>query len=210
MLYYTGLLLLVIAVSIDGFGVGITYGMQKIKVPLRALFIIMLCSGIVLLTSMTIGDMLESFISADIARNIGGIILIALGMFSLINTIRSNLKKDKEVVVTEQASKSKINEIKTVFATPDKADLDKSGNISVGEALLLGFALALDAFGAGIGASLLGYSPLLTAILIASMSGIFLYTGMKLGMLLAKNDKLKKLSFLPPTLLIGLGVLNLM
>ncbi|WP_156292106.1 sporulation membrane protein YtaF [Oceanobacillus salinisoli] len=208
MLYYTGLLLLVIAVSIDGFGVGITYGMQKIKVPLRALLIIMLCSGIVLLISMTIGDLLQSFITPDIAQHIGGVILISLGLFSLFNTIRSNLSnKEKEEKV--HTSNSKLSEIKTVLATPDKADLDKSGNISIGEALLLGFALALDAFGAGIGASLLGYTPLLTAILIATMSGIFLYSGMKLGILLSKHEKLKKLSFLPPTLLIGLGVLNL-
>ncbi|RKQ35637.1 sporulation membrane protein YtaF [Oceanobacillus halophilus] len=208
MLYFTGLFLLVIAVSIDGFGVGITYGMQKIKVPLPALFIIMLCSGAVLLISMSIGDMLESFISTNMAQNIGGFILISLGLFSLFNTIRSNLNAEKEGPAN-QPSNSKLSEIKTVLATPDKADLDKSGNISIGEALLLGFALALDAFGAGIGASLLGYAPLLTAFLIASMSGGFLYTGMKLGMLLAKNQKLKKLSFLPPTLLIGLGILNI-
>ncbi|HLQ97259.1 MAG TPA: sporulation membrane protein YtaF, partial [Candidatus Dormibacteraeota bacterium] len=34
MLYYTGLILLVIAVSLDGFGVGVSYGMQKIRMPL--------------------------------------------------------------------------------------------------------------------------------------------------------------------------------
>lgn len=208
MFYYTGLLLLVIAVSIDGFGVGITYGMQKIKVPFNAIFIIMLCSGVVLLISMTIGDMLSIFISERIAQMIGGCILITLGIFSLINTIRSEIRKRKQEAELIDR-KNKFSEIKTVLATPDKADLDRSGTISIGEALLLGFALALDAFGAGIGASLLGYSPVLTAFLIASMSGIFLFCGMKVGMLLARNKKLQRLSFLPGTLLIGIGVLNL-
>lgn len=208
MFYYTGLLLLVIAVSIDGFGVGITYGMQKVKVPFNAIFIIMLCSGAVLLVSMTIGDMLSVFISERIAQMIGGCILITLGLFSLINTVRSELKKRKQEAEVIYR-KNKLSEIKTVLATPDKADLDRSGTISIGEALLLGFALALDAFGAGIGASLLGYSPVLTAFLIASMSGLFLFCGMKVGMLLAKNKKLQRLSFLPGTLLIGIGVLNL-
>lgn len=96
MLYYTGLFLLVIAVSIDGLGVGITYGMQKIKVPIWAILIIMLCSGTVLLASMTIGNFLEKFISVDIAQSIGGVILISLGLFSLINIIRSNLNKGKK------------------------------------------------------------------------------------------------------------------
>ncbi|KKE79726.1 sporulation membrane protein YtaF [Oceanobacillus caeni] len=207
MLYYTGLFLLVIAVSIDGLGVGITYGMQKIKVPIWAILIIMLCSGTVLLASMTIGNFLEKFISVDIAQSIGGVILISLGLFSLINIIRSNLNKGKKMEVNH--SSSKLKDITTVFATPDKADLDKSGNISIGEALILGFALALDAFGAGIGASLLGYIPWVTALLIATMSGIFLFSGMKIGIFLAKHEKLQKLSFLAPAILIGLGVLNL-
>ncbi|MFD1167695.1 sporulation membrane protein YtaF [Oceanobacillus caeni] len=207
MLYYTGLFLLVIAVSIDGLGVGITYGMQKIKVPIWAILIIMLCSGTVLLASMTIGNFLEKFISVDIAQSIGGVILISLGLFSLINIIRSNLNKGKKMEVNH--SSSKLKDITTVFATPHKADLDKSGNISIGEALILGFALALDAFGAGIGASLLGYIPWVTALLIATMSGIFLFSGMKIGIFLAKHEKLQKLSFLAPAILIGLGVLNL-
>ena len=207
MLYYTGLFLLVIAVSIDGLGVGITYGMQKIKVPIRAILSIMFCSGIVLLTSMTIGSFLQSFISVDIAQSIGGVILISLGLFSLFNIIRSNINKEKRM--KEESSTSKLKNITTVFATPDKADLDRSGNISIGEALILGFALALDAFGAGIGASLLGYIPWITALLIATMSGIFLFSGMKIGLFLAKHEKLQKLSFLAPTILIGLGVLNL-
>ncbi|MFD1848671.1 sporulation membrane protein YtaF [Oceanobacillus bengalensis] len=208
MLYYTGLFLLVIAVSVDGLGVGITYGMQKIRVPFIAIFIIMLCSGAVLLTSMSLGNILETLISAETAKTIGGCILISLGIFSLVNTIRSNIR-DKKEKASVFYSKNRFSEIKTVLATPDKADLDRSGTISVNEALLLGFALALDAFGAGIGASLLGYSPVLTAFLIAGMSGGFLFLGIKLGILLSKNKKLQKLSFLPPTLLIGLGVLNL-
>ncbi|RLL46733.1 sporulation membrane protein YtaF [Oceanobacillus piezotolerans] len=207
MLIFIGLLLLVIAVSIDSFGVGVTYGMQKIRVPVIALIIIMVCSGAVLLTSMLLGNVLEMFLSVEIAKMIGGFILITIGLFSLANLIIANIKKKKQG--SEAQPTSRFGEITTVLATPDKADLDNSGTISVSEALLLGFALALDAFGAGIGASLLGYSPIITAVLIAGMSGIFLSFGMRIGLLLAKNKKLQKLSFLPPTLLIGLGILNL-
>lgn len=208
MLIFTGLVLLVIAVSIDGFGVGVTYGMQKIRVPFSALFIIMLCSGTVLLTSMSIGSLLEMVMSAEVAKIIGGCILISIGLFSLANLLIAHIKKQKQEKETQP--KNKFDEITTVLVTPDKADLDNSGTISVGEGFLLGLALALDAFGAGIGASLLGYSPILTALLIAGMSGMFLSLGMRVGLLLTKNKKLQKLSFLPPTLLIGLGVLNLL
>ena len=47
-----------------------------------------------------------------------------------------------------------------ILRKPTVADFDKSGTISAGEALLLGIALSVDSFGAGIGASLLGMHPL--------------------------------------------------
>lgn len=208
MLFYTGLFLLVIAVSLDGFGVGISYGMRKIRVPIIALMIIMFCSGIVVLVSMTIGSMLGFFISPNMANIIGGAILISLGIFSLVNIIRSQVN-DEPTLEKDEKNDDRLHGLKTVLATPDKADLDKSGTISVGEAFLLGTALALDAFGAGIGAAIIGYSPTLTAVFIAFMSGIFLYYGMKLGIILSNYKKMKSMTFIPPAILIALGILNL-
>lgn len=214
MLYYTGLLFLVIAVSIDGFGVGITYGMRKIRVPLAALLIIMMCSGVIVLISMTIGGVLSMFISPEVTQTLGGCILIGLGLFSLFNLIRSHDLIGKTIEQHEprqniESSNSRIQHWKTVMQKPHQADLDKSGAISLGEAFILGSALALDAFGAGIGAAIIGYSPLITALLIAFMSGLLLFLGINIGMLLSKNKRLKKMSFLPPLLLITLGVLNI-
>ncbi|AIF44227.1 sporulation membrane protein YtaF [Virgibacillus sp. SK37] len=202
MLFYTGLLLLVIAVSLDGFGVGITYGMRNIRVPFPALFIIMLCSGVIVVISMTIGNVLSSWFTPTAAKFLGGSILIALGLFSLWNSVgRKSDENDAE-------GKNK-NILSTVLSTPDSADLDQSGTISTGEAFLLGAALALDAFGAGIGASMLGYTPVITAFLIACMSGIFLFSGIRVGIILAKNEKLRRMAVIPPVLLITIGILNI-
>lgn len=209
LLFYTGLFFLVIAVSLDGFGVGVTYGMRKVRVPIIALFIIMLCSGMVVLASMTIGTMLRLFISPEIAKIFGGVILIFIGLFSLWNIIRAKLAKQSSDP-SGRGIKHRLHDFKEVLMTPDKADLDKSGAISAGEAFLLGIALALDAFGAGLGASMLGYSPLLTAGLIACMSGIFLFWGIRTGIFLSRFRQLQSLTFLPPILLIGLGIFNLM
>lgn len=197
MLAYMGLMLLVIAVSLDGFGVGITYGMRKIRVPLSALAIIMLCSGVIVLASMTIGHLLSGFISSEVTKMLGSGILISLGLFSLYSLIRP-----------EKAVSDDQHKLKTVLASPDKADLDNSGQISPVEACLLGAALALDAFGAGIAASMLGYAPTLTAVLVALMSGLFVYSGIRTGVFLSKNKKLKKMTFVPPVLLITIGVIN--
>jgi putative sporulation protein YtaF len=201
MLLYTGLFFLVIAVSLDGFGVGVTYGMRKIRIPLFGLLIIMFCSGIMVLLAMTIGSSLRSFISPSMAEVLGGGILIALGLFSLYNILLSKRN--------DHTPPKKQNILTTVLNTPDKADLDQSGTISANEALLLGTALALDAFGAGIGASMLGYSPVITAFFIACMSGVFVFCGIRTGMLLSRSKYLQNMSFIPPILLITLGIFNI-
>src|SRR5690625_3747004 len=205
MLFYTGLIFLVIAVSLDGFGVGVTYGIRKIKVPFTALFIIMLCSGLVVLLSMTMGSMLSSLISPHLAKIFGGCILISLGIFSLYNIIRANDNPDD----LNRHENNRSNVLKTVLTNPDQADLDSSGVISTHEALLLGLALALDAFGAGLGASIIGYSPLLTTLLISCMSGFFLFSGIKVGLFLSKSKQLQQMTFIPPLLLIMLGIYNI-
>lgn len=207
MLFYTGLIFLVFAVSLDGFGVGITYGLRKIHVPFVALLIIMSCSGIVVLLSMTIGNILSKFISPDLAKIFGGSILIFLGLFSLYNIWKSKRVNDENEKL-ENSTEEK-NFFKTVFTSPDQADLDGSGSISINEAILLGMALALDAFGAGIGASIIGYSPILTTILISCMSGLFVFGGIKVGLLLTKSKLMQKMSFIPPLLLITLGIFNM-
>lgn len=204
---YTGMLLLVIAVSLDGFSVGITYGMRKIKVPLLSLFVIMFCSGIIVFLSMEVGDFLRSFISPQGASMFGGGILIFLGCFSLISMFRSReteTAEDKE----QPSTNVKLGNVRTVLSRPKEADLDKSGIISLNESILLGFALALDAFGAGIGAAMLGYSPFTTALLTAGMSGIFLYSGIMFGSYLWRIPALQRLSFLPSVFLITLGCWN--
>lgn len=204
MLFYTGLLFLVIAVSLDGFGVGVTYGIRKIHVPVPGLLIIMFCSGIIVLLSMTIGSLLSSYISPNIAQIIGGIILISLGIFSLLQVVRQK----KEMTKRQKKILKKVLLFK-VLSTPDKADLDQSGTISMNEAFLLGIALAMDAFGAGLGAAIIGYSPLLTSVLIASMSGLFVYSGIKTGFVLSKMKKLSHMTYIPPLLLIALGIYNM-
>lgn len=204
-LYYAGLLLLVVAVSLDGLGVGISYGIQKIRVPLLALMIIMLCSGITVFIAMTIGSGLKHFISPDTSGKLGALILIFLGCFTLYNLFRA---KRKNLQNSKNPSSTVIDDMKMVFRSPQEADLDRSGTISKHEAILLGMALALDAFGAGFAASLLHYSAFVTASLISLMSGMFLLAGLKIGLILAKNENHQFFSYFPSLLLIGIGLFN--
>ena len=51
----------------------------------------------------------------------------------------------------------KLGVVIQILRSPSKADMDNSGSISTQEAMWLGIALSLDAFGAGLGAALLGF-----------------------------------------------------
>jgi len=204
MIVYTGLFLLVIAVSLDGLGVGISYGIQKTRLPLFPILIIMLCSGATVFFAMTIGNVLKNFISPTISENLGAVILIFLGLFTLSKLLvrrKNESEKDEHSTV--------FSDMKRVLQSPQQADLDQSGTISKQEAILLGIALALDAFGAGIAASLLQYHALLTAVLVALMSGIFLKAGLRLGFLLSKYEDIQFFSYVPSLLLISIGLINL-
>src|SRR5690625_714268 len=203
MLHFAGLLFLVIAVSLDGFTVGLAYGMQQIRIPLTSLTIIMALSGSIVLLSMSLGSLLSPFISPTVTGKIGGIILIILGLFSLYNVLN---KKDNENNNHKHNNKS-IPNMRTILLTPEKVDLDRSGTISFNESILLGTALSLDAFGAGFAAALLNYSPLLTTILIAMFSGLFVYSGMSVGDFLAHRKNSQKITFAPGLLLITIGLI---
>src|SRR5699024_693330 len=126
-------------------------------------------------------------------------------LFVMLNVI---VKKSTEVKMQKEREEG-LPSFKALLTKPEKADMDQSGVISVNEALLLGIALALDAFGAGIGAAFLGYSPLVTTLLTSSMSGFFVFSGLQIGLLLSKNEQLQKMTFIPPLLLIGLGLMNI-
>src|SRR5690625_3152203 len=94
MIYYMNLISIVIAVSLDGFGVGVSYGMRKIRMPLAPIVIIMICSGTIVVLAMTIGNYISQFLSPQITHIIGSILLILIGCFVLTSIIRMRIRND--------------------------------------------------------------------------------------------------------------------
>lgn len=215
MLFFLGILLLTVAVSLDSFGLGISYGLSRIHVPFSAIVIIMGCSGMMVLLSMTAGSLLSTFFTPEVAKMIGGIILISIGLFNLLNIVRQKKKGtageiERKPYKTEEKQWKihlrKMGIIITILKEPEEADLDHSGVISKNEAILLGLALSLDAFSVGLGAAMLGYPPIICAIFVAFMSGIGVTLGIKLGYILSHKRIFQQVAWLPPFLLISLGL----
>lgn len=202
------LLILAFALSLDSFSVGLTYGLRKMVMPLKSIIIIASCSALTLLIAISIGHGLERILSPRITASLGGFILIALGAWVLYQFFRPDkekemLKQEKTIVNFEIRS---LGLAINILKKPMSADFDQSGTITGIEALMLGFALSLDSFGAGIGAAMLGFSPIYFAASVAVMSSLFVFLGIKCGTLLHRFDWVQRLTFLPGILLIIIGI----
>ncbi|MEI5905497.1 sporulation membrane protein YtaF [Bacillus spongiae] len=201
------LLLLAFAVSLDSFSTGLTYGLRKMGMPLKSILIISFCSAGSLLAAMSLGQMLQNILSADWASRIGGLILVMLGLWVLYQFFQPEKQVEQDGTILNVEIKS-LGVVVQILKRPLSADIDRSGTITGIEALLLGVALSLDAFGAGIGAALLGFSPFFLAVCVVLMSFAFLSSGLKLGQLFSHLQWVQRVSFLPGIILIFIGILR--
>ncbi|KGX93392.1 membrane protein [Pontibacillus halophilus JSM 076056 = DSM 19796] len=203
------LLLLAFAVSLDSFTVGFTYGMRKIVLSFKAILFIAIISAGTFFVSMLIGKFLSSLLSPHYTEWIGGMILIGIGTWVVFQVFRSNEEDHEHHPYLLNWEIKSLGLVVQILRTPMTADIDRSGKINGIEILLLGLALSIDAFGAGIGAALLGFAPVLTALFVAGMSSLFLYAGLTSGRILSYWRWMQNLSFLPGIILILLGVMKM-
>ena len=201
MLQWFPLFLLAFAVSLDSFGVGLTYGLRKIRIPLRSIFIIACCSAAMIFLATGVAHSIMWFMSPRLAEGLGGFILIALGTWALYQCSATKVKKRSRTLDLKR-----FGLVTQILRKPATADMDRSGIISATEALILGVALSLDAFGAGMGAALMGYPPWLSAVLMGTMSSLFVYLGMKFGSMFSSARWINQFSYWPGIILITFGL----
>ncbi|MDO7906094.1 MntP/YtaF family protein [Paenibacillus sp. JX-17] len=236
--HWVSLLVLAFALSLDSFGVGVTYGLRKLKIPLMSIIIISLCSGLVIGISMQVGKLMTRFISPEYTSWIGAFILIGIGCWSLIQPLLRQGHHESESARNDSAAEVQLMEsdgkgareqvqemeprqvysleirkwgiVIQILRSPSAADMDDSGSISAMEAMWLGIALSLDAFGAGLGAAMLGYSPVLTSLCITLFGGVFLVMGMKTGFRFSALRSMRMFGVVPALLLIIMGIMKLL
>lgn len=202
------LLILAFALSLDSFSVGFTYGLRQMVMPVKSVLIIASCSAISMMLAVSIGHGLAKILSPGITASLGGVILIALGAGVLYQFFRPEKEKNKqehEITIVNLEIRS-LGLAINILKKPMSADFDKSGAITGIEALMLGFALSLDSFGAGIGASMLGYSPYYLAFTVAIMSSLFVLLGIKSGVFFHRFEWIQKFTFIPGILLMLIGI----
>ncbi|HHY06464.1 MAG TPA: sporulation membrane protein YtaF [Clostridia bacterium] len=187
-------LLFALALSMDGFGMGLSYGLRRIKIPFFPLFVICLFSALAIAFSMTFGIVLAFFLPNGSAVILGALVLVVVGLWIILQQYFLNLW-DCLII--------------NILKEPVQADLNKSGEIDLKEAFFLGFALAMDALGAGLGAAMSGYSLFWTSLLVGATEFIMINSGIIVGQRL-QIDRLKKTAtILPGGIIIILGLTKL-
>jgi putative sporulation protein YtaF len=208
-------LLFALALNLDSFGAGMAYGARQIKVPVISLIIISLISVAAICISMLGGRCLLSFIPVSLAHRFGGVLLLLVGLWVLFQARQGRARTEE--TPARRTPDGKVFEIYIrplglvirVLKEPTLADLDQSGVISPAEALILGTALAMDAFGAGFAVSILGFSLFTTALVVGIGHFSLAYLGLLAGRTISASNIGRRLTFLPGCILIFLGLFKI-
>ncbi|MBW8348348.1 sporulation membrane protein YtaF [Bacillus sp. IITD106] len=178
------LIILAFAVSssIDNLGVGISYGIRKIHIRTGPNFMIAVICFLFSMAGISFGLWLSKILPGMLPVIFGSFLLFVIG----IRIILLATPRKKETVHVVNKTDEHSNRIKGILKNPELADLDKSGYIGWGEAVLLGVALSANALTNGLGAGLLGLSPLAISLTAAIGSFISVWAGVNLGAKLSK------------------------
>ena len=187
-------LLLALSVSIDSFGIGITYGLRNTKISILPKILLFIISVFFTTFSIFLGNLLIDILPKNYVKLIGSILLFFIGLWIIYQAI----KKDNKNTILSTNKEPKIYSfiIKFLGITikiirdPKSSDLDNSKTIDWKEAIFLGIALSIDSIGVGIGGSIIGVNSFLFPILVASFQLIFLSLGKNISVKIFKLYKL--------------------
>ncbi len=149
--------------SIDNLGVGLSYGIRNIRIRLISNLLISIICFLFSVCGIYFGMWISVLLPGLFPVIIGAFILVIIGIRIML--MASPRNRNNNATADQQS-------------TPVKT-------IGWGESVVLGIALSANALTNGIGAGLLGFSPLLISILAAVGSFITIWIGVAGGIRLA-------------------------
>ncbi|SYX83481.1 sporulation membrane protein YtaF [Paenibacillus alvei] len=175
---------LAVASSIDNLGVGISYGIRKIRIGvLSNLFISLICF-IFSMAGLMFGKWISQVLPGILPTLLAAFILLIVGIRIVLLT--SHHGSSTETAAVEASSEANSSSsLERMLQRPEEADKDKSGTINLWEAAVLGVALSANALTNGLSAGLIGLSPLAISLTAAIGSFVTLWLGAVLGQKMA-------------------------
>ena len=197
------LLLIGLAANLDNLGVGVAYGIRRIRVPpLPNLVVAAIAFGFTYV-SVVAGAYTGQFISQTVANAIGAVLLIGVGIWVMMAQRRTTSERPR-------APEGRSNWVLSILQEPERADADQSGSISLSESLILGVALSINCFSNGFSAGLWRLGVLPTSIATAAISYVTLWSGALIGARYAAEWLGSKATIAAGCLLILLGLHQLL
>jgi len=195
-----------VSTNVDNLGVGVAYGMKRIRIGMMSNVLIAFFNASATFLSMVAGESISSFLPTKISGYAGNCIIILIGIWGLMNTFGF---WGSDVEKTPSGEPQEVVNLDYIAQNPEVLDVDGSGHINTRESLPLAFALSITNLGTGIGAGLAGFS---VGFLVLIMF-IFSIVGISLGYFLGNKFSLKLPGrwpgILSGVLLIGLGIFEL-
>ena len=195
-----GKILLSLILSIDGLGIGASFGIAGTKITKRCYMAVFGITFLALELSILAGEALAEIIPEKFTVFTGSGILVILGIYLVLKKINEKRTSLREGI---NSSERGMN----TFELSKMCDMDNSGSIDMLEGVFLAAALSADSFGAGIGLSAiyddLGILPVLMAVFQAGLLCAGYAAGSKLGA--GKGVCLWK-DFIPAGVLIAIGI----
>ena len=179
------ILSLSIILSIDALFFGFSFGLNKIRLPLKSAAALTLTGLVIILGAIKLGDIMYAFLPH--AKLIGGLILIGIGIFLAADC------KNK-------------GSLKSMLNRPETTDINRNGKIETGEAMAIGIALSIDSSAVVIGTAYLG---IILPLTIMIMQLIFLLAGVEAGKKIKPDIDSKYISVISGLIIIILGFTQL-
>jgi len=199
-----------LALSLDGFGAGVAYGLRNIAIPWLSLTVICLASMTLVASSMVLGRGIAVYLSPHVAGAVGAVILVIIGVGIIIGALKPVRDERKQKDYTLLCLNIRpLGIIIQIMKEPGCADFDASGEISAREAFFLGLALAMDAMAAGLGVAMTGYNIVITALMVGIAEFLMVKTGLVVGKTVTNGFLKKTSTVVAGLILVSLGLLKI-
>lgn len=211
--------LFALGLNLDSFGAGMSYGARDVTLPGSSMILISLISGASIMVSIQLGQhLLGGHLSLELLRRLGGLLLLALGVRIFCQESKKHKKWSISKLLPLQKDRLRLylSYWRTLFKLlpmmrlkRQSDNINHPGNISLVETLILGAALAMDAFTAGLAVPMLGLNSLFIILAVSAGQLVLILTGSLAGKRFGLWNSNYHLSILPGYILLVLGISKL-
>lgn len=214
---WVSVLLVALAVSVDGFWGGLAFGLRRTRVRAVHLLVVALISAACSAGAMTGGHALYQLVSLEAAKWVSALLLLAIGVTMLYEAYLEREKKSREPEEGDPVARERLVELRSnplrylalILADPTVIDADYSGDITGWEAMILGLAVAIDASIAAFTIGLAGHASALLPVAFGVSHYLLVGAGNLVGTRRLAHRLTNRFAYLPGGLLVVLGLLRI-